>query len=271
MEVKQERRQRVLKFVKDVYNRERRVPTIREISDNVTGVTRSNIYTLFPGKISQICKEAGVDVPKNRIKSTKKASSTRKTKSESTFPDIVLSGQIAKELWVASTLEDKMPQDLMEEFLGEYRLFKNQYKLSSKNLGNFAKLLKDCENAGLNKDQIKSSMIRFINMGLNGLSPYSFNKLIDIRNLMIRSNIKIEELLVFFVTQLDLYKRGYNLCIKYMEEELNELLKEKLGMGVSDAFPFINSLKIKLQLRQPKKIVTNARSYRFIPTGNDGI
>ena len=58
---------------------------------------------------------------------------------------------------------------------------------------------------------------------------------------------------------------------KYTEEELNELLQEKLGMGVLDAFSLINSLKVNLQLRQPKKIVTSADSYRFIPTRIDGI
>jgi hypothetical protein len=42
------------------------------------GVTRSNIYELFPGGLAEICRCAGVPTPKQRIKATQKALKARK-------------------------------------------------------------------------------------------------------------------------------------------------------------------------------------------------
>ena len=160
MDNKQELKQKVLNYVKKVYEKEQRIPTIREIDEKIDGITRSNIYGYFDG-IEQICEEAGIEKPNSRISHTKKASSARKKKSESTFPDIRLNGKLAQDLWVASNIERKDPEVLIDELLEDYRLFKTQYNLNSTSIGNFAKFLKECEGAGLGKDQIKKSMQKF--------------------------------------------------------------------------------------------------------------
>ncbi len=65
-------RERVLEYVRNAFEVEKKPPTIRNIAENVEGVNRSNIYTLFPQGIKEICKAAGIDVPSKRIKETKK-------------------------------------------------------------------------------------------------------------------------------------------------------------------------------------------------------
>ena len=267
MDSKQELREKVLSYVKNIYDKEQRIPTIREISEKVEGITRSNIYRYFKG-IGQICEEAGIDKPNSRMSHTRKASSARKKKSEPTFPDIPLSGKLAQDLWVASILERKAPEDLIDELLEEYRLFKTQYNLDSTSIGNFAKFIKECEGAGLGKDQIKKSMLKFIEMGLHGVSSKRFGLLINIRNFMIKNEYDTPHLLVAFAQKLDVYHNGYDLCIGYAEDEIVKLLMEKGKMDPLGAKQIAISLKPGLQMRRPTRLPqVRSEDYRFDPIG----
>jgi hypothetical protein len=169
MDRNQELREKVLSYVRDFFESEKKAPTIRMISENIEGITRSSFYKYFNG-IRELCEEADIDIPNNRMKRTKKASSTRKRKSESPFSEIILSDELARDLWVYSTLEKRDPQDLITDFLEQYRLLKTEYGLDNKTLGSFVRFIKECEIVGLNKDQIKNSMTKFIRMGFQNLS-----------------------------------------------------------------------------------------------------
>ena len=265
MDSKQELREKVLSYVKNIYDKEQRSPTIREISEKIEGITRSNIYRYFKG-IGQICEEAGIDKPNSRLSHTRKASLARKKKSESGFPDIRFSGKLAQDLWVASNLERKDPEDLIEELLEEYRLFKTQYDLDSNSIGNFAKLIKECESVGLGRDQIKKTMLKFTEMGLQGLSPNRFDMLMKICNFMIENILDIPHLLVAFAQKEDLYKNGYDLCTGYAEDEVLRLLTEKGKMRPVDAVSLALDLKLELLTRRPTRLPREPTAdYRFEP------
>jgi sulfur relay (sulfurtransferase) DsrC/TusE family protein len=49
MDRNQELREKVLSYVKDFYESEERAPTVRMISENIEGITRSSFYKYFNG------------------------------------------------------------------------------------------------------------------------------------------------------------------------------------------------------------------------------
>jgi hypothetical protein len=266
MDRNQELREKVLSYVKDFYESEERAPTIRMISENIEGITRSSFYKYFNG-IGELCEEAGIDIPNNRLKRTKKASSTRKRKSESPFPDIILSDELARDLWVDSSLEKRDPQDLIKEFLEQYRLLKTEYGLDSKTLGSFARFIKDCELVGLNKDQIMKSMSKFIGMGLQNFSPKNFNMLMYICNFMNEKELDMGQLLVLFTQKDTLYKSGYELCVQYAENEVVNVLLEKGKMNRIDSVLIALKVKMGLQLKTPTRIPREKiYDYHFEPS-----
>ena len=200
-------RESVLEYVRNAFEVEKKPPTIRNIAENVEGVNRSNIYTLFQG-IKEICKAAGIDVPSKRIKETKKASKARKTKRDGPFPDIILRDQLAQELWVTSTLEDRKPQDLMEELLNQSKVLRTQYGLTNRDIADFTMFLKNCEKNGLREEQIVNSLKKFTRLRLELLFPYRFDMLIRLVESMLSRNLEIEELYAIYASKLQLYQDG---------------------------------------------------------------
>jgi|GEM_PF-4437567 len=71
----------IIDFARKHYKKHGKPPSIRLIArkHRRLGVTRSNIYELFPGGLAEICRLAGVPIPKQRIKATQQALKARKT------------------------------------------------------------------------------------------------------------------------------------------------------------------------------------------------
>lgn len=63
----------VLNFIKNHHESDGKAPSIRAICREVDGVSVRKFYKLFPGGISEVCTKAGVPVPKQRIRATRKA------------------------------------------------------------------------------------------------------------------------------------------------------------------------------------------------------
>jgi hypothetical protein len=254
MDSKKELREQVISFVKKYYAAEKKAPTIREIADNVDGITRSNIYTPFPMGIDEIGEAAGVVIPSGRISRTRKASSARKRKSESGFRDLTLSGELAEDIRTICFFEKITPQDLIEKFVEDYRLFKTRYELNSNSVGSLAKFLKECESSGLRKDQIKKSMIRFVEMGLHGVAPKNFEVLMKIYNFKLDAELDFAQLLVVFNTRLDFYIYGYDLCTDYAIDEIAKMLSEKMRMKPSKALLEAIDIKTNLRIKRPTSL-----------------
>jgi len=247
-------RERVLEYVRNAFEVEKKPPTIRNIAENVEGVNRSNIYTLFPQGIKEICKAAGIDVPSKRIKETKKASKARKTKRDGPFPDIILRDQLAQELWVTSTLEDRKPQDLMEELLDQSKVLRTQYDLTNRDIANFTMFLKNCEKKELRKEQIVNSLKKFTRLRLELLSPHRFDMLIKLRESMLSRNLEIEDLYAIYTSTLQLYQDGYMLCLDYVLGEVLRALPQKTANEISNALKVAWDVKYQLALKIPRRI-----------------
>lgn len=251
MDAESDLRERVLEFVRHAFRVENQVPTIRKIADGIEGVDRSNIYVLFPQGIKQISKEAGVDVPNKRMKVTAKASKARKSKGEDPFPDIILRDQLARELWVTSTYENKKPQELMEELIDQYKVLKTQFGLSNKDVANFTMFLKNCEKEGLGEEQIVNSIKKFTRLRLEVLRPRRFDKLIRLVETMAKNKLKIEDLYQIYTSQIQMYQAGYNLCLGNAEEEVLLELQKFLSIKPLDALKAANEIKLRLSIRFP--------------------
>ena len=253
MDERSDLRERVLEYVRNAFAVKKQVPTIRKIAEDVEGVNRSNFYTLFPQGIKQLSKEAGVDVPSKRIKETKKASKARKSKSEGQFPDIILRDQLAQELWVTSTLEDKKPQELMEELLDQSKLLRTQYDLTNRDVANFTMFLKNCEKKGLSKEQIVNSIIKFTRLRLEVLFPYRFDMLIKLVESMALKHLKIEDLYRIYTSQFLIYQDGYLLCLEYVVGEVLRVLQKNKSIELGDALNVATDIKLQLALKIPNQ------------------
>ncbi len=73
MSAETELRKVVLNFVKNHHESGGKAPSIRAICREVDGISVRKFYKLFPGGISEVCKKAGIPVPKQRITATRKA------------------------------------------------------------------------------------------------------------------------------------------------------------------------------------------------------
>ncbi|GAI15380.1 unnamed protein product, partial [marine sediment metagenome] len=73
MSAETELRKAILNFVKNHQESGGKAPSIRAICREVNGVSIRKFYKLFPEGLGEVCKKAGVPVPKQRIRATRKA------------------------------------------------------------------------------------------------------------------------------------------------------------------------------------------------------
>jgi hypothetical protein len=63
----------ILQFMKKYYTEHNEPPSIKTIEKSVNGATRRQFYNIFPGKIKEACKKAGIPISNENIRSTEKA------------------------------------------------------------------------------------------------------------------------------------------------------------------------------------------------------
>lgn len=245
-----ELREEVVAFIKQYFKKEGKVPTIKEIVKEIKGVNTSNFYIFFPGRLAEACEEAGVPVPESRLKKTQKAHETR-MKSEKDFPIISLDPDLSKKLWVVSHLEEKDHLKVIYDLLEQDRLFRTEYNLKNQDLSNFTQFLKDAEKRGLNKKQIINSIIKFTKIGLENLTDFRFNKLMDLVKFMISKNLQIEDLYTIFLSRNEVYRKGYSKCVDYAGEEILKELNKIDSIELLKALSISEFFKANLILRTP--------------------
>jgi len=143
-----ELRKQILNFVSDKYKKSREVPSISKIL-NYVKVNRARFYTLFPSGIVEVCKLAGIPIPKERIEATSKAIKSKKveTKAEPQSLRIELTQQQQKELLGMAHLQGKDPTFILDELLKLHRkMFLNGIKLER--LNSVLKAMEIAENRG---------------------------------------------------------------------------------------------------------------------------
>ena len=67
----------VLEFIGAFYKENGEVPSVSAIARQVDGVYREKFYKLFPGRLAEACRAAGVEIPDERIESVSKATESR--------------------------------------------------------------------------------------------------------------------------------------------------------------------------------------------------
>jgi len=78
----QKLREEIVKFVAEKYRKEGSVPSVRDIMDEFNLKSPSKLYNMFPGGQKQICREAGVPYPAERLKFVEGALKARKRPAE---------------------------------------------------------------------------------------------------------------------------------------------------------------------------------------------
>jgi len=141
-----ETRKRILDFVRSYHQQNQKVPSIREIIENLN-INRYTLYSIFPEGIKEICKALSLPVPEERISSTMEANLSKKAvKAESPFEPISLTVEQQKQLNAIAFLERLDVQLTIDKLIETYRLLKEKLRkwdLSLNELLQAAKILEE--------------------------------------------------------------------------------------------------------------------------------
>ena len=235
MSPNQNLKEEILDFIKKYSDKEGKSPPIREISDKIKGVNRSNFYQFYPDGIAEACKAAGVTRPTKRMKDTSKASKARKTRKNDKFPIICLDSESNQKAWVLSTLENKDPQSLIADLLDQARFFRNEYKLENDDVIRFVQLLKSYNALGESNEQIINNMRKLTKLGIGEMNSYKYNKLITLVNFMIKNLLTINDLNNVYLSKNEMYKKGYFSCVNFLNATLKIELTKYGGIDLDMA------------------------------------
>jgi hypothetical protein len=217
MSPNQNLKEEILDFIKKYSNKEGKSPPIREISDKIKGVNRSNFYQFYPGGIAEACKAAGVTRPTKRMKDTSTASKARKTRKNDKFPIISLDSESSQKAWVISTLENKDPQILIADLLEQAMLFRTEYNLENDDVIRFVQLLKSYKKLDVSNKQIINNMRKLTKLGIGEMNSYKYNELIKLINFMTKNLLTPNDLKNVYLSQNEMYRKGYLSCVNFLD------------------------------------------------------
>lgn len=128
----------ILGFVRSYNEVNGKPPSLKVISQGVEGVSKRRFYALFPGGMGEACRLAGIPVPKDRIKATKKARKSRESKTPRpayttrvSSPGIVLTeSQVARLLGIAHLEGGKNIELVIDEILDRDTRLREEKKLT---------------------------------------------------------------------------------------------------------------------------------------------
>jgi len=75
-----ETKRSILSFIKTYHETHGNAPSLRRIYESLENVSKRKFYDVFPDGIGDACRQAGIDIPQERIKATTKARRTQKKK-----------------------------------------------------------------------------------------------------------------------------------------------------------------------------------------------
>jgi hypothetical protein len=237
----------VIKFVKNYYNEDGKVPSVARICKNVPHLYNSKFYAEFPGGMVEVCKAAKIPIPKERIKRTRRASEKKKRiEKDENKVFIEISSQKYDNLNSIAYLENKSVEEVIDVLINNHRYLFQKYDLSADDIGYI--------NLAFNefKDQDKVKVIKLMlqiikQIGFRKISYRFLNMLINLTENAIRNNWSINTINVLYNSKVNMYNRGIQVCINRMGEivckalskiehrhNLNMMEKLKVALDIKD-------------------------------------
>jgi hypothetical protein len=182
-----ELKQPIIKYIRGYYRQNGETPPLRKIIKRFEKekLNFSRFYEIFPGRMSEACRLAGVPIPTERIRRTDRATEVSKmtepTPSVQVCPSRqMLSDEQTKRLLGISHLEGgKEPLIIIDELLERDAKLRKTYKMSFKDTKSVADFLDLAANGGWEVPSLLSMVTRLWNSGFIHLDQHSLKCLSD--------------------------------------------------------------------------------------------
>ncbi|MFH0896897.1 MAG: hypothetical protein V1850_02465 [Candidatus Bathyarchaeota archaeon] len=178
----EELKRAIINYVKDY---EKGVPPVKKIGQKFK-ITLKRFYTIFPGKMPELCRLAGKPLPVERMKRTEKAIKSKGQRTvEDERPNVIhLSEEQSKRLWGLSHLEKgKDPQLIIDELFDRDSTLRKTYNLSLSDTRLVAEFLKAAVDRGWSMSS-SPNVVDFVtdlwNCGVSNLTLGTVKGLISI-------------------------------------------------------------------------------------------
>lgn len=102
-------REAILEFVRGYHDDNGEIPSIAQICRGVEKMYREKFYSLFPGKLAEVCRSSGLPIPAERIEKTKSATQQREAPAEPVKTDslnVTLNDELSKMALSAAYLSE---------------------------------------------------------------------------------------------------------------------------------------------------------------------
>jgi len=172
-------------FVRSFHTQHRTVPTINTILQN-SKMNRSKFYELFPGKLGEVCRLAGVPVPEDRIQAVRQALESRSSqrKEEATSPSqecLMLSHEATKRVYGICQLEGGLePSLVIDKLLDLDTRLRRNYRLSLAKTKQLSDFLDSAISRGWKVDSLVDYLVKVWNSGILNLTEPCLRNMISL-------------------------------------------------------------------------------------------
>ena len=173
----------IVQFVKSFYNENVISPSISLILKEFN-LNRTDFYNLFPGRLSELCRLAGVPVPKNRIDAVKPALKSKEKSSakaqQSAVDCLTLSPEATRRIYGICQLEGGTNPNLAIDNLLDLDTIMRKYGLSLEQLVNVAHFLDAAAGRKWPINNLLDYITTLWNLGVHNLDATSLGNLISL-------------------------------------------------------------------------------------------
>jgi len=173
----------IARFVKEFYDRNKVIPSISLIL-NEFNLNRTDFYNLFPGRLSELCRLAGVPVPKNRIDAVKPALKSKEKSSakaqQSTVECLTLSPEATRRIYGICQLEGGIEPNLVIDNLLDLDTSMREHGISLEQLVNVTHFLDAAAGRKWRINDLLDYITTLWNLGVHNLDATSLGNLISL-------------------------------------------------------------------------------------------
>ena len=211
----------VLEYVMTYFNKVGKVPSISQIIKGVKTGSRAKIYNSFKG-IEDICIQAGIPNPTDRLDKTKNLNKKSTKLTHSTVPDkeendLKLTQDQKLRIRTISHLEKGRSQSKIIDNLLNYDALLRENGLDHDKIISVSEHINDANKRNMNPEKLLNMEIMLYNSGYTYLNEEELSKLNDIAQHLHANNLKAKEIILKYNKYIDII----NIVNDYNENKIN--------------------------------------------------
>lgn len=223
-----ELKKQILVHIKKHHDENGKVPSLEVICKEVEGCNKTKFYKRFTG-IAEACRLAGVPAPESRIKATKKARKTQKSKKkkqhvetkEVSLPGVVLTkDHVERFLSIRHLEKSKDMSEIIDKILDRDTDFREEKGMTLDNTKEVFDYIKMAKERKWTLASLISIQTRLWNAGIMSMSPQSVKEHASLLEKLKESGYdtdKISEILGRSFVKDFMPDISYDECVKFLD------------------------------------------------------